>query len=121
MIIVECLPHEQIWRRWVESAAHTPGYTASLVIHAKNPENIASEWVRERTLDCSFRPKWNSVEVIRAMLAVLAKALEDPCNQRFIFATETCIPIWDMAHTVESLFEEDVSWLNAWNQPQVRG
>jgi hypothetical protein len=122
LVIVDKLHHEEIWRSWMESAPE--GFGVNLVIHAKHPDRIESAWVREHTLDITYKyvawlslcvvailstavaprsyarsPEWNSPEVIRAMLAVLAKALEDTHCQRFVFGTETCIPIWDVEHT----------------------
>lgn len=118
LVIVDKLHHEEIWRSWMESAPE--GFAVNLVIHAKHPDRITSEWVRQHTLDITYNPEWNSPEVIRAMLAVLARALEDPHCHRFIFGTETCIPIWDVGHTCRELMREDASWLNAWHRPNNR-
>ena len=62
LVIVDGLYHEDIWRRWIAGGEDTP-YRAELYIHAKFPEKISSEWVRQRTLQGSFRPEWNSIEV----------------------------------------------------------
>jgi hypothetical protein len=71
LVIVDCLFHEAVWRRWVEGCADTvtgtdtdtDTYTAELYIHAKHPERIQSPWVRARTLPGTFLPEWNSIEV----------------------------------------------------------
>jgi hypothetical protein len=81
-------PQEEIWRAWIEeSLSSSCPYQADLYIHAKYPERIQSQWVRSRTLSHSYRPEWNSPEVIRAMLAVLEKALANDQNGRFVFGT----------------------------------
>lgn len=81
-------PQEDIWRAWIEDGVSSScTYQAELYIHAKYPERIQSPWVRSRTLTHSFRPEWNSPEVIRAMLAVLEKALVNKHNGRFVFGT----------------------------------
>jgi hypothetical protein len=79
---------EDIWRDWIEqgNATECP-YKAELYIHAKYPERIQSEWVRERTLTHSFLPEWNSPEVVRAMLAVVEKALANELTGRIVFGT----------------------------------
>lgn len=86
LVIVDTLPHEDIWRTWMEPE-HACDYKAQLYIHAKFPDKITSPWVRSRTLDKSFLPEWNSPEVIRAMLATLSWALEDESCGRFVFGT----------------------------------
>ena len=86
LVIVDKLIHEDIWRRWVESSDEE--YSAELFVHAKHPAAITSAWARARVLPGSFRPEWNSVEVVRAMLAVLQAAVRDPAHyDRFLFGT----------------------------------
>jgi hypothetical protein len=109
MVIVDELYHEEIWKEWsnqttfsntsitdnsslsskkdVLSNKQDIKIEAKFFIHAKHPEKIKSKWVKEKTLDFSFQPEWNSPEVIRAMLAVLKKAFEDESCGRFVFAT----------------------------------
>lgn len=118
--IVDVLPHEHIWRQWLEHAtAQSSPYKAELYIHAKNPDRIRSRWVKSKLVKTGIRPEWNSPEVIRAMLALLSAALEDPSNGRFIFVTESCIPIYDLNHIGTEIFEQEKSWLDAFDTPKV--
>lgn len=115
LVIVDTLHHEEVWRTWCEEAENCK-YTAELYIHAKHPDRITSPWVKQRTLEHSFMPEWNSPEVIRAMLAVLANALEDRSHisSRFIFGTESCVPICSLRQCGDALFARDKSWLDAY-------
>lgn len=36
---------------------------------------------------------------------------------RFVFCTETCLPLKTLAEVGEALFERDRSWLNAYHTP----
>ena len=88
LVIVDCLHHEEIWKEWIsESTSVGCEYSADLIIHAKYPEKIKSNWVKMRTLEKSFRPEWNSVEVVRAMMALLEKAVQDKHCGRIVFGT----------------------------------
>ena len=92
-------------------------------------------------------------QVVRAMLAILEKAVKDKTASydRFIFGTgtkygindvlfclfhhsnslnrfqsylceshpETCIPLYSLLQTGERLFSGEMSWLDAYNEPQV--
>lgn len=117
LVIVDTLHHEDIWRAWVEQG-DVPGaeYKARLFIHAKHPEKITSVWVRQRCLSLSYMPDWNSPEVVRAMLAALDAALTDPHCGRFVFGTESCLPIYNLQHAARLLYAEDKSWLDAFHE-----
>lgn len=113
LVIVDKLPHEVIWRHWMESESEA--YSARLFIHAKNPDKVTSPWVASHILPHTYSPEWNSPEVVRAMLYVLEAALQDVECKRFVLGTESCIPIYSLSHIAEELYKEDVSWLDAYN------
>lgn len=115
LVIVDKLNHEHIWRRWMEQSEES-GYQTSLHIHAKHPDRISSPWVRKRTLDHTFSPEWNSPEVIRAVLAVIKDALQNPDTGRLVLGTESCLPIMTLKEAGDLLFAEEVSWLQAYHK-----
>lgn len=118
LVIVDDLYHEALWREWVELSKSSVKYEARLFIHAKHPERISSAWVRSCLLQGrTFKPEWNSPEVIRAMLAILGEAVpnQELRAGRFVFGTESCIPIHTLDAVGDALFKEDVSWLNSFD------
>ena len=117
-IIIDELPHEAIWRRWLAST-ECGGKGCRVLIQAKHPERVSSDWVRAHLIGQSFRPEWGSIELVRASLALLAAAVDDPLTQRFAFASESCIPIRPLAEVVDALWASEKSWLHAWSQPQT--
>ena len=119
LTVVDKVPHEELWRRWIEGAAADPrGRTASLHVHAKHPDKLkaAQPWVGERTLEHSYVPEWNDVKVARAMLALLADALKDPTTQFMMLMTESCVPLLPFTAAADRLWAEGrgASWLRAW-------
>ena len=121
LVIVDELIHEDIWRQWIDdnnTNANDKNYQAKLFIHAKNPEKIKSEWVKSHTLKKTYRPEWNSPEVVRAMLAILSDAVKDDSCGRFVFGTETCLPMYKLQDAGKLLFKEDKSWLQARKTPE---
>lgn len=123
--IVDKLPHEGLWRRWIEEgAASDPrGRRGSIHVHAKFPPKIREEqpWVGERTLDHSYEPEWNDVRVARAMLALLARALEDQDTQFILLCTESCVPITSFVDAADQLWAAGAkSWANAWQSTAQR-
>jgi hypothetical protein len=123
LVIVDCLIHEDIWKLWIDqSNEDNSPYGAMLFIQAKSPSAVKSEWVQRHLLPITFEPSWNSPEVIRAMLACMHSALnyradDGSCFERFIFATEYCIPIRSLKETGALLFAQDKSWLDVRHQP----
>jgi hypothetical protein len=85
--------------------------TAEMYIHAKNPENIQSEWLRSKTLPITHRPSWNDVRIIRAMLSLLEAALCDERTTHILFCTESCIPVVTLKEAARSiLLDEPCVW-----------
>lgn len=123
IVIVDDLYHEEIWKRWCTDSQN---FGAELFIHAKYPAKIESPWVKERLVERTFDPEWNSPEVVRAMLELLSSAISkqnrtiDGEFERFIFATESCIPICSLEDAGRLLFEESKSWLQAYDIPKSR-
>jgi hypothetical protein len=128
---VDSLHHEDIWREWVDAAnseSQQTGNSSSaqgtlckteLFIHAKNPESVKSEWVKSKLIDVTFNPQWNSVEVVQAMLSTLDAALQHQsfCG-RFVFGTESCLPLLPLQRLGEVVFAQECSWLSAYHTPQ---
>lgn len=116
LVIVDNLYHEAIWRHWIEQGGEQGGaraFTARLFIHAKFPDRIKSQWVRERIVRSSLQPEWNSVEVVRALLLLLEEAYKDASCHRFVLGTESCLPVYSLQETATRLFSADESWLRA--------
>jgi hypothetical protein len=129
MVIVDQLHHEAIWQSWIsQGSLKGSKYRVRLFIQAKNPEAVASDWVRQFLIPMTFRPAWNSPEVVRAMLGTLDTALQylhdddDDDNghyhqflrcERFLFCTEYCLPLRSLTETGDLAFAQDRSWLTA--------
>jgi len=99
-ISIDDLPYEDIWKSWCETLSSpmtssdevVDEYFISLVCHAKFPERVKSDWLKQRMLtyppkqgrgnsflDPEFltrKPEWGSVEITRAMLDLLQDALK---------------------------------------------
>ena len=69
-------------------------------------------------MNSTIKPDWNSPEVVRAMLLLLQTGLEDLAVGRFLFGTESCVPMYDGEYIHNKLFEDDVSWLTPSHRPE---
>ena len=105
-LTIDDLPYEQVWREWAKGAAdsaggggsgndpqpHHPRIVVSLACHAKFPDKVRSEWLRQRLLvrrprigrgneyaDPEYfthKPEWGSVQLTRAMVDCLSNAMK---------------------------------------------
>lgn len=99
-ITINDLPYEHIWRSWMEaSATQDCDLKISVFCHAKEPENVKSEWLKQHLLEFSHRPKWGSIEITRAMIDLLHKAI------RHSFSSASCSNINESNYKDEKLVE----------------
>ena len=97
-LTIDDLPFEHIWRAWLAGAGGegSGGMTVSVLCHAKYPDSVKSEWLKERLLIdkersgkagsdgvgggskvhyLTRRPEWGSVEITRAMIDLVEEGL----------------------------------------------
>ena len=61
------------------------------------------------------------MSVVDAERRLLANALLDADNQRFVLLSETCIPLWSFTYTYQYLMDTNVSFLQAFDDPGPQG
>ena len=113
LCIVDDLPHEDIWKYWIKD-----GSEASLYLHAKHPEMIASEWSKSKLLSISHKPQWNDVRIVKSMLSLAKEALKDERVTHVYFGTESCIPVVSLQEALSSL-QHGVSYVKYYNKLQA--
>jgi Core-2/I-Branching enzyme len=117
LVIIDALPHEALWREWMQSCSDDSFADRDRVevrfwIHAKYPSQVQSEWVKERLLPNSHRPKWGSIEITLAMIDLAKAAIADPEVGRLLYASETCIPLAPLQEAAFELWRTEQSWVN---------
>jgi hypothetical protein len=94
------------------------GVHVSVRIHAKFPERVKSEWMKQHLLPDPFKPKWGSIELVRAATYLMDDILKkDRSVSRLCFASETCVPVRSLRACAKELFATECSWLDASNKP----
>jgi hypothetical protein len=114
LCIVDDLPHEEVWKHWIESSKEN----ASLYIHAKHPEKVTSQYGKSKLLSISHKPNWNDVRVVKAMLSLAQEAFKDERVTHVYFGTESCIPIVTLPQALASL-ESGKSYLQYYEKSQA--
>ena len=70
-IIIDKLPHELIWRTWLQHGGPDLQNRVKICIHAKYPRNVDSDWVRERLVPFNLHPSWGSIDLTAVMLKLI--------------------------------------------------
>ena len=110
--VVDDLPHEEVWRRFMQSDTFAvPGSddknaSSELYIHAKHPDRLRSSWARSKTISKCYKPNWNDVRIVRALLALAEEALADKRTTHILFATESCLPIATLGEVAKRIVVE---------------
>lgn len=97
----------------------------SVLCHAKFPYRVKSPWLQKRLLRRrhqyhSYKPEWGSVGITRAMIDLLMDGLNIhshigvpkssdasslPPPDRFLFVSESCLPIRSLEYFYEALYQ----------------
>lgn len=70
-IIIDKLPHEVIWRTWLQQGGTELQNRVKICIHAKYPRDVDSDWVRERLVPFNLHPGWGSIDLTAVMLKLV--------------------------------------------------
>ena len=114
VLIIDDFPHEAVWRQWLARAEESARCRVKFLFHAKYPDKVRSSWVREHLVEWTFKPNWGSVEITKAMLGLLRRAVaQDPGRLvgRFVFASESCVPLQPVEEALASIFASEKSWM----------
>ncbi|CAL1370669.1 unnamed protein product [Linum trigynum] len=65
--------------------------------------------------------QWGSSTMVDAERRLLASALLDPSNQRFVLLSESCVPLFDFATTYRYLMDSSRSFLSSYDDPRSAG
>lgn len=94
--------HEHYWQDFFKY--HEPQY--SVYIHSKEPLSENS-FFKSHEIESKISTTWENT--MKAQIELLREALKDPCNDKFIFVSESTIPLQDFDTIYESLIARDKS------------
>jgi hypothetical protein len=79
----------------------------SIYVNPKFPELVKTEWVKNNIItDRVQNTEWGLI--VRAYHNLLKEAMHDPDNQKFIFISESCIPLKSFDHLYKNMMLDDI-------------
>uniref|UniRef100_A0A803KUX7 Core-2/I-branching beta-1,6-N-acetylglucosaminyltransferase family protein n=1 Tax=Chenopodium quinoa TaxID=63459 RepID=A0A803KUX7_CHEQI len=121
-LIKGSLPLAPLWEKLFKG--HERLYT--IYVHSdpsyKSSAELNSGVFRGRMIP-SKKVEWGKFNMIEAELRLLANALQDVSNQRFVLLSETCIPLFNFSTIYSYLINSTQSYVQAYDKsgPAARG
>lgn len=104
---------------WQEYWGALPG-RASVYAHSSSLDAVRGTYLEEVQISERYDTKWADISLVRGQLALLRYALQEPENQFFMFASESCVPIRPLEDLILTLALDGRSRFDwqSWQQVQ---
>ncbi|GMJ14567.1 hypothetical protein like AT1G11940 [Hibiscus trionum] len=109
------LPLDFLWGSFFENA-DTANF--SIYIHSApgfvfDESTSRSRFFHNRQLTDSIQVAWGESSMIEAERLLLANALEDPANQRFVLLSDSCVPLYNFSYIYRYLMASPRSFVDS--------
>ena len=98
------LKQAKCWEKFVDLSR------SNVYIHAKKKENVKT--FRSDIIDKQIPTTWGSLSLVKVMIELLRVSLKDTANNKFIFLSDSCIPVQSFDNVYNKLNSESLSIFN---------
>ncbi|XP_021891977.1 uncharacterized protein LOC110810198 [Carica papaya] len=114
------LPLDMVWHSFFEGEESR----FSVFVHSRpgfllNKATTRSVYFLNRQLNDSIQVDWGEASMIEAERILLRHALKDPFNERFIFLSDSCIPLYNFSYTYDYVISTSTSFVDRNNPKQL--
>ncbi|XP_042499271.1 glycosyltransferase BC10-like [Macadamia integrifolia] len=90
----------------------------SIFVHARpgftlNNVTTKSAYFYDRQIDDSIQVDWGEASMIQAERILLKNALADPFNDRFVFLSDSCLPLYNFNYTYDYIMSTPNSFVDS--------
>lgn len=90
----------------------------SIFVHSRpgflfNKATTRSVHFLNRQLNSSIQVDWGGATMIQAERILLEHALLDPLNERFVFLSDSCIPLYNFSYTYDYIMSTSTSFVDS--------
>ncbi|KAJ1696713.1 hypothetical protein LUZ63_005225 [Rhynchospora breviuscula] len=115
----EKIPLLPLWERFFE------GHKGKFSIYVHVPSEIYEEPQESSVFQGRRIPskpvEWGKPSMVDAERRLLANALLDPLNQRFVLLSESCIPLYNFSIIYDYLIQSNLSFIGSFDDPKKSG
>uniref|UniRef100_A0A0D9WDA0 Uncharacterized protein n=1 Tax=Leersia perrieri TaxID=77586 RepID=A0A0D9WDA0_9ORYZ len=72
-----------------------------------------SSFFYNRQVNNSVQVDWGEASMIEAERVLLAHALKDPLNERFVFVSDSCVPLYNFNYTYDYIMSSSTSFVDS--------
>lgn len=105
--------HEKHWKAFFNGNEKY----CSIYLHAKKSHAVTSQFFKQYLIPKTVPTAWEYT--MRAQIELLKQALKDPDNAKFVFLSETTIPLKDFRHVYKKLTRSSKSYFVTRRSPYV--
>ncbi|KAM2855170.1 hypothetical protein FF1_025519 [Malus domestica] len=113
------LPLSPLWEKFFEG--HEGLYSIYVHAHPDFNESVPEDSVFHSRRIHSQPVYWGTSSMLDAEKRLLANALLDISNQRFVLLSESCIPLFNFTTAYHYLINSNLSFLNSFDDPRKPG
>ncbi|XP_021773435.1 uncharacterized protein LOC110737389 isoform X3 [Chenopodium quinoa] len=90
----------------------------SVFVHSRpgflfNKATTKSLYFLNRQVNDSIQVDWGEASMIQAERILLKSALVDPANERFIFLSDSCVPLYNFSYTYDYIMSTSTSFVDS--------
>ncbi|XP_027358590.1 glycosyltransferase BC10 isoform X2 [Abrus precatorius] len=108
------LPLEMVWDAFFRGGDNK----FSIFVHPRpgfllNKATTRSSYFLNRQVNDSIQVEWGEASMIEAERILLRHALSDPLNDRFVFLSDSCIPLYNFSYTYDYIMSTSTSFVDS--------
>ncbi|KAK6129336.1 hypothetical protein DH2020_036909 [Rehmannia glutinosa] len=109
------IPLEMVWDEFFQGDAEN---RFSIYVHSRpgfllSTATTRSTFFLNRQINDSIQVDWGEASMIQAERILLRKALMDPFNERFLFVSDSCIPLYNFSYTYDYIMSASTSFVDS--------
>ncbi|CAA0820179.1 Core-2/I-branching beta-1-6-N-acetylglucosaminyltransferase family protein [Striga hermonthica] len=110
------IPLDMVWDEFFRGDAEN--YRFSIYVHSRpgfvfNTITTRSAFFLNRQINDSIHVDWGEASMIEAERILLRHALMDPSNTRFLFLSDSCIPLYNFSYTYDYIMSASTSFVDS--------
>ncbi|KAK7271647.1 hypothetical protein RJT34_27723 [Clitoria ternatea] len=108
------LPLEMVWDAFFRGGNDK----FSIFVHSRpgfllNKVTARSAYFLNRQVNDSIQVEWGEASMIEAERVLLQHALNDPLNDRFVFLSDSCIPLYNFSYIYDYIMSTSTSFVDS--------
>ncbi|AQK92748.1 Core-2/I-branching beta-16-N-acetylglucosaminyltransferase family protein [Zea mays] len=93
----------------------------SILVHSRpgfvlTRATTRSRFFYNRQVNDSIQVDWGEASMITAERILLSHALKDPLNDRFVFVSDSCVPLYNFSYTYDYIMSSSTSFVDRYHE-----